>query len=174
MLFAIATSCLSSKCSGLPSLYPLAFFACNDALVLDAINSASYCEIAEIICRTILFACGKSQKTISTSDSRRLERNDTDLASRSSFATIRVAPSCLHRDNSSFSLGLSDLRPLSTSTYSAIGAVSRWLPMISLCASSPTRNSLFLCAYSKISYILCLVLHILNEFNISSRDKTNI
>ena len=44
----------------------------------------------------------------------------------------------------------------------------------SLCFKSMSRNSLFFCTYSKISYILCLVLHILNEFNISSRDKTNI
>ena len=139
ILFWMACSCLSIRCSGLPSLNPLLFLACNDAFVLAAINSASYWDIAEIICSTILLACGKSQKTISTSLSNKLDKKDTDLASLSSFATIKIAPSFLHRFNASLSLGLSFFRPDSISIYSAIGILSqRCFCIISLCASSPS------------------------------------
>ena len=101
ILLRIACSCLSIKCSGLPSLNPIAFFACRADFVLAAISSASYCDIADSMCSIILLACGKSQNTISTSFSRRFDRKETFLASRSSLATISVASVFLQRLNAS-------------------------------------------------------------------------
>ena len=150
ILFWIACSCLSIKCSGLPSLNPLAFFACRADFVLAAISSASYCEIADRICNTILLACGKSQNTISTSFSRRFDRKETFLANLSNLATISVASVFLQRLNASLSLGLSFFRPDSISTNSATGILSRrYFCIISLCASSPSPEYPCFCVLAR-------------------------
>ncbi len=124
LLFSTACGNLLNKFSDLPSRHPLAFFALRDCFVLWLISPASYSAMLLIICSTSLFASGKSQNTISTSDSNNLLVKATFLLNLSSFATIRMEPVFLHTSKTSVSLGLSDLRPLSVSIYSATGFLS--------------------------------------------------
>ena len=49
LLWESASACLSIKCSGLPSVHPLAFFAASACFVRAAVSSASYCAIADMI-----------------------------------------------------------------------------------------------------------------------------
>lgn len=138
----IALSRLSVRFSGLPKATPLAFFAAKDCFVLEEINCASYSAMLAIICRTSLFAVGKSQNLISVSDSKSLLTKATFLERRSSLATISVELVFRHRAKASVSLGRSLCRPLSVSTNSAIGTSGeRKLWIISLCASIPSPDA---------------------------------
>lgn len=91
-LLAIASWCLHIRFSALPNWIPLAFLACNDCLVLWLISPALYSAMLLMICRINLLACGKSQKTISTSDSSNLDVNATFLDNLSRLATWYYLP----------------------------------------------------------------------------------
>lgn len=92
----------------------------GDCFVLWLINPASYSAILLMICSTSLLASGKSQNTISTSLSNNWLVKRYISAQPIQFCYNQTEFVFLHNSNASVSLGLSDLRPLSVSIYSAI------------------------------------------------------